>query len=509
MRVSQVESARIFHHLRESSSASQTYISRRLPLLSLSLHFTSTLHSSPSRHYTPNPTHSHTLRTRSTMFHFATPLDYSQPSSFSLYPSSSLSSNNAYLPPSYASYDDERSRIEQALLARKQQERRQAEAAAFLAEQRRLERQAAIEEAIREERERREYERALRYREDMIRKAREEEEAKQRYVQAMRVQQELVRRQQLEGQQEQTRRRNEQVEQQQSSLDTMPDLFQLLFGSQLPRTEAPRSNTPVSDPRPSIPSPTRHAESSRQAEPPKLDLPHFLEAIFGTPRPLTTTQAPTKQAPIPDSKPSPSPLSQSSSSPSPAPVTSAEAQAPTPAIESQASPTDSPSSDEEEAATKLQRHFRRHLARRTALDKISSLSSSFTDRQSTFEKPPSFTFKSSPDSTSSTTTPPPLAFVSSNSPFLAYEDYLVNLLSKIDAVESGGDRQVKQERKSLVRKVEKELSRLDAMKERAWEEQVKPAQSDSTQEDEKKVGHDQAGNEQGKSRSLTLPQLNQ
>jgi len=444
------------------------------------------------------------------MFPFSSPLDYShsQASPFSLYPSSSLSSNNTYLPPAYTTYDEERSRIEQALLARKQQQRRQAEAAAFLAEQRQRERQAAIEEAIREERERRAYERALRYREEMVRKAREEEEAKQRYIQAMRVQEDTARMQQLEEQQEQMRRRrNEQAEQQQSSLDAMPDLFQLLFGSQLLRTEAPQPAEPVTTPRPSIPSPNPRAESSRQGESSKLDLPSFLEAIFGPPRPLTTTQAPTQQSPAPASQRSPSPLAQPSSSPSPAPVTSAEPQATTPAVDSKA-PADAPSSDEEEeAAAKLQRHFRRHLARRNALDKISSLSSSFVDRQSTFEKPSSFTFKSSPDSTSSTTTPRPLAFVSSNSPFLAYEDYLVDLLSKIDAVESGGDRQVKKERKSLVRKVEKELSRLDAMKERAWEEHLNAA--NSVQVDQKEVVHEQAGNEQGKSNSLSFPPLSQ
>lgn len=34
-----------------------------------------------------------------------------------------------------------------------------------------------------------------------------------------------------------------------------------------------------------------------------------------------------------------------------------------------------------------------------------------------------------------------------------------------------GDRQVKKERKELVRRVEQELARLDEMKEKAWEEQ--------------------------------------
>ncbi|GAA5839505.1 hypothetical protein JCM5353_002771 [Sporobolomyces roseus] len=423
------------------------------------------------------------------MFHIATPFDYSHsgPSPFSHFPSSSLSSVDAFLPSSYASYDEERSRIEQALLARKQQERRRAEAAAFLAEQRRLERQAAIEEVIREERERREYERALMsYRDGMVKRAREDESVKQGYMQAIMRQQEMARRQQLE-EQEQRKRRNEQAAAQrqieQSSLDTMPDLLRHLFsGRSTQDHESPRPTEPVASPLPSTPSPVQPQRS--RSEQPQPDLPRFLEAILGIPQPSTAAHASprSQQAPNPVTQPSPSPVAQASSS-VPAPALPAETPSSTPIVH-QESPADSPSSDEEEeAATKVQRQFRRHLARRNALDKISSLSSSFADRQSSFEKPATLTFKSSPNSTSSTT--PSLAFVSSNSPFLAYEDYLVTLLSKIDAVESGGDKVVKQERKSLVRKVEKELSRLDAMKERAWEEQVKAAKSELMDEDDK------------------------
>ncbi|GAA5974344.1 hypothetical protein JCM3765_000122, partial [Sporobolomyces pararoseus] len=116
----------------------------------------------------------------------------------------------------------------------------------------------------------------------------------------------------------------------------------------------------------------------------------------------------------------------------------------------------------------IQQQFRRHLARRQALEQLSELSSSFSQRQANFVTPTSFTFQSSP-------TPPfaipRLAFGSANSNFLSYEDFLVSLLSRIDEVQSNGDRQVKKERKELVRKVEKELARLDEMKEKAWEEQ--------------------------------------
>ncbi|GAA5909819.1 BAG family molecular chaperone regulator [Sporobolomyces salmoneus] len=108
------------------------------------------------------------------------------------------------------------------------------------------------------------------------------------------------------------------------------------------------------------------------------------------------------------------------------------------------------------------------LYRDQALEKLSSLASSFFDRQSNFVAPTSFTFESSPTPPFTT---PRLAFGSANSQFLSYEDYLVKLLSELDAVESRGDRQIKKERKALVKRVEAELERLDEMRERAWEQE--------------------------------------
>ncbi|GAA5909862.1 BAG family molecular chaperone regulator [Sporobolomyces salmoneus] len=108
------------------------------------------------------------------------------------------------------------------------------------------------------------------------------------------------------------------------------------------------------------------------------------------------------------------------------------------------------------------------LYRDQALEKLSSLASSFSDRQSNFVAPTSFAFESSPTPPFTT---PRLAFGSANSQFLSYEDYLVKLLSELDAVESPGDRQIKKERKALVKRVEAELERLDEMRERAWEKE--------------------------------------
>ncbi|GAA5878822.1 hypothetical protein JCM16303_007197 [Sporobolomyces ruberrimus] len=381
--------------------------------------------------------------------------DYYRPSTSysSFVPTTSLDS---LLPSSYDAYDLQRSQLEQALLARRQRERREAEAAAFVARQRQLERQAAIEQAVREERERRELEEALKYRNEMIRRKQEEEELKRRYVQALRERemaafrnearekQEMGRRERIEeaNKSRSTRAQPPQVEQQ--AIEA-PDIFKLLFGGRLPIEEHKEEPKPV-EPVRATPSPAQ-----QQFEP--VDL---FRMLF-SPREVPPSE----------------PQAKTSSSPAPAPTTPASAPAPAQVEPAKKEEEDIEAhSSDDEAATTVQRHFRRHLARRTALSNLASLSSTFLERQQSFEKPTSFTFQQSPSSTSSTTAPA-LAYGSANSSFLAYEDFLVNLLSKIDAVESGGDRQVKQERKSLVRKVEKELSRLDAMKERAWEEQVK------------------------------------
>ncbi|GAA5967738.1 hypothetical protein JCM21900_001768 [Sporobolomyces salmonicolor] len=169
------------------------------------------------------------------------------------------------------------------------------------------------------------------------------------------------------------------------------------------------------------------------------------------------------------------PAAVASASPAPARVSAPSSPSPT--------PLESPSTSSDEAASVLQRHFRRHLARREALSQLSSLATSFESRQSAFSRPPSFTFQRSPSPSSSRSPTPPLAFGAPNASFLAYEDFLVNLLSKVDAVESGGDRAIKSARKELVRKVEKELARLDAMKDRAWEEQTEQAAQNGQEED--------------------------
>lgn len=173
-----------------------------------------------------------------------------------------------------------------------------------------------------------------------------------------------------------------------------------------------------------------------------------------TPAPRSADEfAPTVAVPQPASEPVPSPSS-SARAPAPEEPTPAEpvdANAAAPAAEG---PTENTSAAD----------------RQSALDSISALRADLESHQTAFTSPSVLTFQSTTpaDSTPST---PPLSYGKSNTAFLAYEDYLVSLLSKIDAIESHGDEAVKQARKELVRRVEKELDRLDELKDAEWERQ--------------------------------------
>jgi hypothetical protein len=127
--------------------------------------------------------------------------------------------------------------------------------------------------------------------------------------------------------------------------------------------------------------------------------------------------------------------------------------------------------------------------RTAALSALSALADSFNTHQREFVSPSSLLFQRSPSPSSASSSTasddgrspsPPLAFTSLNAPLLAYEDFLVRLLSQIDAVESHGDEDVRRARKELVRRVEGELRRLDETKEREWERQSSASGSESS-----------------------------
>lgn len=102
-----------------------------------------------------------------------------------------------------------------------------------------------------------------------------------------------------------------------------------------------------------------------------------------------------------------------------------------------------------------------------SLSTLSHLASSFLSRREAFIDPTTLSFQPSDGRSPS----PPLAFTASNAPLLAYEDYLLSLLTQIDAVDSAGDAEVRRQRKELVRAIEGELRRVDELKELEWERQ--------------------------------------
>ena len=63
---------------------------------------------------------------------------------------------------------------------------------------------------------------------------------------------------------------------------------------------------------------------------------------------------------------------------------------------------------------------------------------------------------------------PSLTYSSINTPIHQYEEELNRLLTALDAVESGGDRKIRESRRELVKKVEKEAQRLERWKVTVW-----------------------------------------
>ncbi|KAF7722289.1 hypothetical protein EC973_003473 [Apophysomyces ossiformis] len=74
------------------------------------------------------------------------------------------------------------------------------------------------------------------------------------------------------------------------------------------------------------------------------------------------------------------------------------------------------------------------------------------------------------------------ATTKNNRAYLGYEDEIMQVLLKLDAIESGGDRDVRQVRKQLVKQAETMLERLDDHKQQEWrrlEQQQQKAQQQS------------------------------
>ncbi|GAA6033353.1 hypothetical protein JCM8097_006707 [Rhodosporidiobolus ruineniae] len=103
------------------------------------------------------------------------------------------------------------------------------------------------------------------------------------------------------------------------------------------------------------------------------------------------------------------------------------------------------------------------------LNQLAALRTKFTSLQSGFRPPSLAELSFLPTSTAFN---PKLAFTKQNAPVHAYEEALTRLLTELDGVESGGDPEVRGERKKLVVEVEKELERVEReVRKKAWEVQ--------------------------------------
>ncbi|GJE92889.1 hypothetical protein PsYK624_090470 [Phanerochaete sordida] len=183
--------------------------------------------------------------------------------------------------------------------------------------------------------------------------------------------------------------------------------------------------------------------------------------------------------------PRPEPQAQSHripiSSPKPSPK-STPAQ-PQPQQKPQTPPPRQYSPEEVEAAEKIQTFWRARHQRHASLAAIAALGSEFAQLKSNFALPPALDYTlngehfsvptsgcdTSPDSAVERTSgDASLAFTPANAPLHAYEEALNRLLTRLDGVQSGGDRTVRNRRRALAREVEREAQRVERVKVAVW-----------------------------------------
>ncbi|KAG8921229.1 hypothetical protein FRC02_000372 [Tulasnella sp. 418] len=99
--------------------------------------------------------------------------------------------------------------------------------------------------------------------------------------------------------------------------------------------------------------------------------------------------------------------------------------------------------------------------RTTSMDSISGIQAKFDSLKALYQPPAQLEF-------SSEASGPVLLYNSNNAPFNKYENDLTKLLTKLDEVESHGDAEVREKRKSLVKLIEAELEELDNKKVEEW-----------------------------------------
>lgn len=159
---------------------------------------------------------------------------------------------------------------------------------------------------------------------------------------------------------------------------------------------------------------------------------------------------PKKQARFDHTRPAARPRSQP-----PRPETTAQTSIP---VTTQKDTQEKPASTETPAAPSTPNS---HAA---SFSSINAIQTQFDALKAAFSFPANAEFVSS----SSSSDVPKLTYASVNAPVHQYENELVKLLTKLDAVESDGVESIRGARKALVIAVEKELARLDEQKREAW-----------------------------------------
>ena len=148
--------------------------------------------------------------------------------------------------------------------------------------------------------------------------------------------------------------------------------------------------------------------------------------------------------------------------------------------------------EQHDAARRIQEAYRAHAARSSALRTIEAHRNKFAHLKAGFRFPSSLDFQTAAGAHEHVSVPvdpaalaamvladgvsveegrtrrPQLAYTSQNAPVHAYLEELNRLLSALDAVESGGDREVRERRKGIVREVEAEAERVEAVVGEVW-----------------------------------------
>ncbi|KAJ7629990.1 hypothetical protein DFH06DRAFT_1224542 [Mycena polygramma] len=157
-------------------------------------------------------------------------------------------------------------------------------------------------------------------------------------------------------------------------------------------------------------------------------------------------------------------------------------------------PTSAPSCSPErleEAAIRIQTQYRIYRSLRS----ISELASKFESLKASFVHPTTIDYQAGDGTIVSVPVPEPpfpqsgegakLAFTSTNVPLHTYIELLSRLLVSLDAVESRGDRGVRERRRAVVRAVEAEAGRVEAFWRGVWAAHLEQqSQQQGTDEEE-------------------------